>query len=143
MGAMRGKALLHVCMERLYRIFIVVAARNTGLVRDNKYVVSGFVQQPDGFERSIDPFKLFGSVGIAVVDVENAIAIEKCRRPAYVNSFRVFVATAFLVGHWFNGLRMPNLLVQVARLWHRAGAAFGNITLAGPSSCRFRTHGNK
>jgi hypothetical protein len=33
----------------------------------------------------------------------------------------VFTASAFLVGHWFNGLRMPNLLVQVARPWHRAG----------------------
>jgi hypothetical protein len=80
---------------------------------------------------SIDPFELLGSVGIAVVDVENAVAIEKCRRPANVSSLGVFTIPVFLVGHWFNGLRMPNLLVQVVRSWHRAGlrlAKFPNRT---------------
>ena len=65
-----------------------------------------------GFRRAIDPFELLGPVGIAMVDVENAIAIEKCRRPACVNFLLVFAATVFLVGHWLNGLGMLNLLVQ-------------------------------
>jgi hypothetical protein len=108
-------------VEGLYRIFIEVAARNARLVGDNKYEISGLVQQSHGFRRSIDPFKLLGPVGIAVVDVENTVAIEKCRRPANVSALGIFAATAFLVGHWFNGLRMPNLLVQVAPPWHRTG----------------------
>lgn len=111
-GAAFSKIILHVRMERFYRLFTKVVARNTGLVSDDQYIVSGFVQQSHGFRRSVDPFELGGFVGIAVVYVKNAVAIEKCRRPAHIGSFGVFAAMAFVVGHCSKGLRMSNLPVQ-------------------------------
>ena len=84
-----------MCMEGFYRGFIKVAARNARLVGDNKYEVSGLIQQSNGLRGAIDPFELVGPVDIAVVDVENAVAIEKCRRPAYVNALLVFAVAVF------------------------------------------------
>ena len=44
------------------------------------HVIAGLVEQTHGIGRAGDPFKLVGPVGIAVVDIEHAVAIEKCRR---------------------------------------------------------------
>ena len=42
--------------------------------------IAGLVEQAHGLGRAGDPFKLVGPVGIAVVDIEHAVAIEKRRR---------------------------------------------------------------
>ncbi len=103
-------------MESLHCILIVVSARNAGLVAYNKDVVSGLVQEPDGLWRTIDPLKLLRPISIPMVDIEYAVTIEKCRRPACVSFLLAFTATVLLIDHWVNGLGMLNLLVQASDL---------------------------
>ena len=87
MGAFRPQGILHVGMELAHGRFLVVAAGDAGLVGDDDHVIAGLIEQPHGFWRACDPFKLFGPVGIAVVDIEHAVAIEKrCRTLALVDA---------------------------------------------------------
>jgi len=120
MGPMRCEFLLHMRMEGFHCFFRVVSARNTRLVGDHQNVISGLVQKPHGLRGAIDPFELLRSVGIAAVDIEDAIAIEKCRRPARVNSLLMYAAAVFLLGHLRNGLGMLNRPVQAAD-WASSG----------------------
>src|ERR1022692_3261449 len=67
-------------VELAHGCFIKVAACYAGLVGDDDYVVTGLVEQTHRFRCADNPFKLLGSVDIAVVDIKHAVAIEKRRR---------------------------------------------------------------
>lgn len=84
MGAMRCKIVLHMCVEKIHRRFIIVAAGNAGLIRDDQYVVPGQIQKAHSFRRPSHPFELFRLVSVAMIDVKNAITIEKGGRSAHI-----------------------------------------------------------
>src|SRR4029453_14396224 len=100
MGAMLFEAVLHVRMEGLHRGFVIIAAGDPGLICDDKNVISGLVQAAPRLGRSFNPFELFGLVPIAAVDIQDTVAIKKCRRTEI--SFFVRMNRGCMVTHWFS-----------------------------------------
>ena len=80
MRALRPQGILHKGVELVHGSFLVVTARDAGLVGDDEHEIAGLVEQPHGLGRAGDPFQLVGPVGVAMVDIEHAVAIEKRRR---------------------------------------------------------------
>jgi hypothetical protein len=78
MSSARRKAGQHVGMEQLYGILVKITASDPGLIADDEHVVARLVQQLHGFLCTGNPFKLIGSVSVAKIHVENAVAIKKC-----------------------------------------------------------------
>src|SRR5262245_62009412 len=100
MGAMLFQAVLHVRMECSHRVFVIVAAGDPGLICNDENVVSGLVQQAYRFGCSFNPRELLGLVRIAAVDIQDAVAIKKCRRTEI--SFLIRVNRGCLVTHWLS-----------------------------------------
>src|SRR5262249_9276631 len=100
MGALLFELALHVRVECFDSGFIIVTAGHAGLICNDEYVVSGLVQKAHGFGCALNPFELFGPVRIAAVDIQDAIAIEKCcwTRPRF--PVGVSPCGRCLVTHW-------------------------------------------
>ena len=81
MRALRLECILHVGVEGVHVRLAVHAAGDAGLVGDDNDGKAGFVEHPHGFRRACDPVELVDAMGVAVVDIEHAIAVEKGRRP--------------------------------------------------------------
>src|SRR4249919_1719496 len=75
------EALVNPTMKCLKLRFRVVAACDSRLVRYNYGEIARIVEVPDGFPRTGDPLEVLGLVDEAVIDVEYAIAIQKCGAP--------------------------------------------------------------
>jgi hypothetical protein len=70
--------ILHVGVEQIHCRFLVKPAGNAGLIGDDEDVVAGVIEQTHGHWRSGRPFEIIDPVNITAVDIENAVAIEKC-----------------------------------------------------------------
>lgn len=78
MGPLRPQAYLHVSMEAIDGRLIVVAASDTGLVRDHKDVIAGCVEEPYRCRGALDPLDLIQPMRVAMIDIQHAVAVEEC-----------------------------------------------------------------
>src|SRR6185503_2082937 len=75
--ALGGKPRRELVVETPDVVFAVKPARNTRLVGHDKHQVSGIVQEPHCFACTRDDIELIDPVDVAVIDVEDAVAIEE------------------------------------------------------------------
>ena len=81
-GAFGGKLLRHPAVERFDRLFLVESFGDARLIGDDEDVTAGVVQELHRLLGAADPRDLMRRVDIAVVDVEDSVAIEEDGRPA-------------------------------------------------------------
>ena len=81
-SAFFGQHVLHMRVERFYRRFVEEPTRHARLIGNHQHIIAGLIEQAHAFGRPRYPFKLLGSVHIAVIDVENPVAIEERGRAA-------------------------------------------------------------
>ena len=75
--ALGGKPRRELVVETPDVVFAVKPARNTRLVGHDNHQVSGIVQEPHCFACTRDDIELIDPVDVAVIDVEDAVAIEE------------------------------------------------------------------
>ena len=76
-GALRGEFVAHPVVQRIDVVFREVAARHAGLVGEEEHEISGVVQASDRLRRIRHPADPFLRADIAVVMIDDAVAIEK------------------------------------------------------------------
>ena len=64
-----------------YAVLAIKSVGNAGLVGDHHNPVAEMVEAAHAFDRARNPFDLVGSMHVAAIDVDDAIAIEECGRP--------------------------------------------------------------
>lgn len=82
MGPKRLEVLLHPGMERRDGLFGVVAPGDPGLVGDHDHEPAQVVGQLDGLPGPVDPVEVLKAVDIPMIVIEDAVAVQKKRRPA-------------------------------------------------------------
>ena len=80
-GAMLAESVLHGGVKLRHGSFGIVTPRDAGLVRDHDDDVTGLVEHAHGLWRAGHPFELVGAVNIAMIGIEDAVPVEKRRRP--------------------------------------------------------------
>src|SRR5262245_35940349 len=80
-GATRGQLVAHPGMQRMHAVLAVVSVRDPGLVGDHDHAVAEIIEPTNCFDRARNPLDLLGPMHIAVIDIENAIAVEEHGRP--------------------------------------------------------------
>ncbi len=81
-GAGGGQLLRHPAVEGSDRLLTIEPLGDAGLVGDDEQVIAHIVHELHRLLRSRNPLDLIRRVDVAVVDVEDAVAIEKDRRAA-------------------------------------------------------------
>ena len=76
-----GQLVLHPPMQSHDLILFIVPMTHAGLVGHNDNTIPEIIQTAHGLLRASYPVDLVGSMHIALVDVKNAIAIQKNRWP--------------------------------------------------------------
>ena len=79
--AVRGELLTHPVVQGEYAVLAIKSVGNAGLVGDHHNPVAEMVEAAHAFDRARNPFDLVGSMHVAAIDVDDAIAIEECGRP--------------------------------------------------------------
>ena len=80
-SALRGKLGAHPVMQRVELGFGEKAARDAGLVGEEENEIAGVVEPSDRLRRIRHPADAFPRAHVAVVMVDDAVAVEKRRRP--------------------------------------------------------------
>ena len=76
-GAVPAQFAVHPAVQIVHVAFAVVAVRDTALVGHDEDQVAGVVQPAHGFTRALDPADLVGTVNVARILVQHAVAIEE------------------------------------------------------------------
>ncbi|EZQ15567.1 hypothetical protein CF98_11075 [Halopseudomonas bauzanensis] len=77
MSAHVGQFRLHARVEGMHVRLVVEAMGDAGLIGDHEHKIARLVEGEHGFARAFHPPQLLGPVGVAVVDVEHAVAVEE------------------------------------------------------------------
>ena len=81
-GALGRKLLRHPAVEGLDRVLLVKPFGDPGLIGDDEHVKAGVVQKLHRRLGAADPLDLMRRMDIAVVDVEDPVAVEEDGRTA-------------------------------------------------------------
>ena len=79
--ALLGKLGNHPVVQRVEFVLGEEAARHTGLIAEKEHEIAGIVQPPDRLRRIWHPANPLLRAHIAVIVIDDAVAIEKCGGP--------------------------------------------------------------
>ena len=75
------KLMLHVRVKLSDMALLIEASGHSCLIGHHDHKIAAVVQSPDGGRRIFNPLKILGPMGVAAILIEDAVAIEECRRP--------------------------------------------------------------
>ena len=81
-GALRGELGAHPVVQRVEFVLGEEAARHAGLVGEEEHEIAGLVEPADRFRRVRHPADAVARAHVAVVVIDDAVAVEECRGPA-------------------------------------------------------------
>src|SRR5579862_9456544 len=80
-SALRSEFAPHPVMQRVERIFREKATRDAGLIGEEEHEIAGVVEPADRFRRIRHPADAVACAHIAVVIIDDAVAVEERRWP--------------------------------------------------------------
>lgn len=81
MGTFDAQLILDEAMQVLHIGLFVVTAGDPGLVRDDEHKPAGIVELAHSCSCAVDPAEALDTADVAIVVIENTVAIKEDRRP--------------------------------------------------------------
>jgi len=98
MRPLRRQLGVHPVVQGVNIVFAVASPRHTGLVGHHEHEIADVIAKPHGLSGAREPFDLFGTVQIADIAVEHAVAIEEYGRTADLPR-QILLCVVNILGH--------------------------------------------